>query len=57
MFLRDYYAAESLCYFLSILATPNEKTKNYKAVDLIDLSNSHMKIIFIQCHMNNIYFF
>jgi len=34
--------------FSSILLSSNEKTQNYKVVDLIEVYNLHIKIIFIQ---------
>jgi len=40
--------AKILNYFLSILTFSNEKTQNYKVVDLIEVYNLHIKIIFIQ---------
>ena len=43
----DYYGAEILYYFLSILTSSNEKTQNYKVVDLIESYNFGIKIIFI----------
>ena len=43
--VRDYYGAE---IFFSILTSPNEKTQNYKVVDLIEVYNLHIKIIFIR---------
>jgi hypothetical protein len=34
-------------FFLSILMTSNEKTQNYKVVDLNNIYNFYIKIIFI----------
>ena len=34
--------------FSSILLSSNEKTQNYKVVDLIEVYNLHIKIIFIR---------
>ena len=39
--------AEILYYFLSILTSLNEKTQNYKVVDLIESYNFGIKSIFI----------
>jgi len=44
LFLRG---AEILYYFLSILTSSNEKTQNYKVVDLIKSYNFGIKSIFI----------
>ena len=55
--VRDYYAAEILYYFLSILTTSNVKTQNYKDVDLIESYNFDLKNIFISQHTEQILFF
>jgi hypothetical protein len=44
---RDYYATETLYYFLSMLTTPNVKNQNYKVVDPIESYNFDVKSIFI----------
>ena len=53
----DYYGAEILYYFLSILTSSNEKTQNYKVVDLIDVYNLHIKIIFIRHRIEGFFYF
>ena len=47
--VRDYYSAVLLYNFLGNLTLSNEKTQNYKVVDLVEGYNFHIKIIFIQC--------
>ena len=44
----DYYGAEILYYFLSILTSSNEKIQQYKVVDLIEGYNFHINFIFIR---------
>ena len=46
--VHGYYASLILYYFLSILTSSNEKTQNYKVVDLIEVYNLYVKIIFIR---------
>jgi hypothetical protein len=46
--VHSYYAPEILYYFLSTIMSSNEKTQNYKVVDLIESYNFHINFIFIR---------
>jgi hypothetical protein len=50
MFLKLYIN------FLSILMSLNEKTQNYKVVDLIESYNFDINFIFIRHHMKELWF-
>jgi hypothetical protein len=51
MFLKLYIN------FLSILMSLNEKTQNYKVVDLLESYNFDINFIFIRQHMKELWFF
>ena len=55
--VRDYYGAVILYNFLSTLTSSNEKIQNYKVVDLVEGYNFHIKIIFIWCRIEELWFF
>ena len=55
--VRGYYASEILYYFLSILSSLNEKTQNYKVVDLIESYNFYINFIFIRRRIEELWFF
>jgi len=55
--VRGYYGAEILYIFLSTLTLSNEKTQNYKVVDLIKFYNFHIKINFIWYRIKELWFF
>ena len=43
--------------FLGNLTSLNEKTQNYKIVDLVEGYNFYIKIIFIRCRIEELWFF
>jgi len=51
---QKYPKAEYVINFFSILMTSNEKTQNYKIVDLDNIYKFCIKIIFIEFHTKNI---
>ena len=50
-------ASKFYIIFLSILMSSNEKTQNYKVVDLIEVYNLHIKIIFIRHRIKGVSIF
>ena len=52
--VRDYYGAVLLYNFFGQLTSSNEKTQNYKVVDLVEGYNFHIKIIFIRCRIEEL---
>ena len=56
--VRDYYGAVILYNFFEHLNIVKwKKIQNYKIVDLVEGYNFHIKIIFIRCRIEELWFF
>ena len=55
--LRDYYGAVILYNFFEHLNIIKWKLQNLKVVDLVEGYNFHIKIIFIRCCIEELWFF